>query len=70
MWCFCQFYTTFFLEGYFLELGAYQTTFLTIKIKSTGQQVNEWVPERFNKSDMSDGSAWSDRSEGSAWVCN
>ena len=28
------------------------------------------VPERFNKSDMSDGSDWSDRSEGSAWVCN
>ena len=38
--------------------------------KSTGQRVNEWVPERFNKSDMSDGSDWSDRSEGSAWVCN
>lgn len=32
MWCFCPFYTTFFLEGQFLELGAYQTTILTIKI--------------------------------------
>ena len=39
MWCFCPFYTTFFLEGQFLELGAYQTTFLTIKIKSTGLRV-------------------------------
>ncbi len=46
MWCFCQFYTTFFLEGYFLELGTYQTTFLAIKIKSTGQRVNRSTSDR------------------------
>ena len=42
MWCYCPFYTTFFLEGQFLELGAYQTTILAIKVnRSTSQQVNE-----------------------------
>ena len=35
-----------FLEGYFLELGTYQTTFLAIKIKSTGQRVNRSTSDR------------------------
>ena len=45
MWCFCQFYTTFFLEGYFLELGTYQTTFLAIKI--TCKLFYDWVEKEF-----------------------
>lgn len=45
MWCFCPFYTTFFLEGQFLELGAYQTTFLAIKI--TCKLFYDWVEKEF-----------------------